>query len=100
MTDLFRETAFGQLVRLVSQGRLLRYPEELRGFEYKYPEASKPDISTESPLRTVSPSETDPEKAEIDTGTGGTTTPNGGTLNLKDTVTLVDWYGQGQQKPR
>jgi DHA1 family multidrug resistance protein-like MFS transporter len=33
MTDLLREAPLGQLIRFVSGNRLLRYPEELPGFE-------------------------------------------------------------------
>jgi hypothetical protein len=32
MSDLLRETAFGQFLRFVSRRRLLRYPEELSNF--------------------------------------------------------------------
>lgn len=97
MSDLLRETAFGQFIRLVSQSRLLQYPEELPGFEYKYPAAKNVDNSEGVLLRTASNPTNDLEKAEIDAAAGGSITPNSDDLDLKDTFTLVDWYSPGWQ---
>lgn len=37
MSDLFRETAAGRIIRFISRGKLLPYPEELPGFQFQYP---------------------------------------------------------------
>jgi DHA1 family multidrug resistance protein-like MFS transporter len=36
MSELIRESALGQLIRLASGGRLFRYPEEIEGFQIPY----------------------------------------------------------------
>ncbi|OBT56880.1 hypothetical protein VE04_01986 [Pseudogymnoascus sp. 24MN13] len=37
MSDLFRETAAGRIIRFISRRKLLQYPEELPGFQFQYP---------------------------------------------------------------
>jgi DHA1 family multidrug resistance protein-like MFS transporter len=56
MTDLFRESPVGQIVRVITKGRFLKYSEEKDGF-------SCPDSFTQHPSTTSHSSET-PDVAE------------------------------------
>ena len=98
MSDLFRETAFGQIIRFLSGNRLLPYPEELPGFEFKYPATQDPEIKVEEHLRaSLNAGETyDPEKAQLPSNRRGSSTPNSESLTPKDALILVDWYSAGQ----
>lgn len=98
MSDLFRETAFGQIIRFLSGRRLLRYPEELPGFEFTYPESRSPDKSVELNLRASLELTSDPDPEKADSNGGGSSTPNSETLASKDAFILVDWYNSGQSE--
>ena len=62
MSDLFRDTAAGNLIRLVTGNKFLQYPEEVAGFIFPYPapdDASsgctdKPTSKAEPPLMLTS----------------------------------------------
>ena len=51
MKDLFRETVFGSLVRLVSGGKLLSYEDEVDQYTLQQPSPSEPDSKSPSPER-------------------------------------------------
>lgn len=56
MSDLFRDTAAGNLIRLFSKNKFLRYPEEVPGFAF--PKPAPDDTSserTDKPTSTAEP---------------------------------------------
>lgn len=91
MASSFRTTAFGQLVRLVSRGRLFRYPDEVDPSLWK--KAIEQDIVSHS----TSPGElSGPEKniASQDVVLQG----ESGMQN--QSVLLVGWYGDDDPEVR
>lgn len=42
MSDLFRETSAGRIIRFISRRKLLLCPEELAGFQFQYPAVQSP----------------------------------------------------------
>lgn len=49
MVDLIREAPFGQLLRLISGNRVMRYPEEVKGFELPTQYTMSADPADETP---------------------------------------------------
>lgn len=93
MRDLFRETAAGQIIRFISQRKLLRYPEELPGFQFQYPTAQNLEkVALETEKGSLDAADiSDPEKATPKSDASSATTP----ATPKDEFILVDWYSAG-----
>jgi MFS transporter, DHA1 family, multidrug resistance protein len=105
MLDLFRDTIFGQLVRLASGGRLLRYEEEID------PSIWKKYLNEEKSRNMAIHGSTEPPKAtddpEKDAEQAAETSPASSTSVLATNeirgkivdsekgrdVHIVDWYG-------
>jgi hypothetical protein len=95
VNDLLRETVAGQIIRFISQRKLLRYPEELSGFSFPYPSTQILDKGSdaETSRSSLDPIATpDPEKAEnlVPDSTSPDQNPN-----PKDGIILVDWHTPG-----
>ena len=88
MGDLFRETAAGQIIRFLSSGKLLQYPEELPGFLYQYPtnQGLEKKLPESEQASTDAQDTPEVEKAG-ETGDDDATTKHG--------FTIVDWYSKG-----
>ncbi|PVH72739.1 MFS general substrate transporter [Cadophora sp. DSE1049] len=72
MSSIFRDTAFGSFIRLITKNKFLKYPEELPGFSFPY------KLDTESTTDTrndIDKKEEAVEKVEVEEGVG-----------------LVEWY--------
>src|SRR5271155_613571 len=105
MSDLFRDTIFGQLVRLASGGRLLRYEEEID------PSIWKKYLNEEKSRNMAIHGSPEPPKvaedAEKDAEQAAETSPASSTSMLATNkisgkiadlekgrdVQIVDWYG-------
>ena len=117
MGDLFRDTAAGNLIRLVTRNRLLQYPEEIPGFEFPYPIDDSSSDSMEKPVdlpkvpATISQNYDETEANTTSKGTachedieqGHNITPPQPTasqvihpVKTKDAIILVDWYSTGR----
>ncbi|KAL2829524.1 major facilitator superfamily domain-containing protein [Aspergillus cavernicola] len=89
MIDIFRETAAGQIVRFLSQGKFLQYPEELPGFRFQYPELNRSPLGSEN--STLGPSHaSDPERAQTKIDVSQLAIDSMTTGDNK--FVLVDWY--------
>lgn len=93
MSDLFRETAAGQIIRFISRRKLLQYPEELPGFQFQYPTVqSLEKVALETEKGSLDAADiSDPEKATPKSDTSSATNP----ATPKDEFVLVDWYSAG-----
>ena len=122
MTDLLRETAAGYFIRLLSGKKLLRFPEEIQGFEPPTSRSILSESTAETPINFSDSSATpadygeikqDPEMAQ---GSGVQSRSVGGDeiesadldmalhlaqskiihpVQTKDGIILVDWYSLG-----
>ncbi|KZF19195.1 benomyl/methotrexate resistance protein [Xylona heveae TC161] len=108
MTDLFRDTALGQLIRWVSGKKVLLYPEEKPDFQC--PNCySHPDTSTDAPASRVSSHASRPRTPasahardeplpDIETALEGRT-PSEDELTLEKTHTdMIEHVGSGQSE--
>lgn len=93
MSDLFRETAAGQIIRFISRRKLLRYPEEFPGFQFQYPTVqSLEKIALETEKGSLDAADiSDPENVTPKSDTSSPTNP----ATPKDEFVLVDWYSAG-----
>ena len=92
MKDLFRETAFGRLVRLISRGKLFAYEEELNPLflkKYQPNESGKSSTSTSLPV--------DDKRPQPDEGQE---TPVPLDQEKGPDHLLVDWTLDDPQNPR
>jgi MFS transporter, DHA1 family, multidrug resistance protein len=71
MADIFREAAFGQLVRLATRNRFFRYPEEQDGFNC--PSCYKGDVTSHGD---------ETQTKEIDATTAGSTNESNPAVEL------------------
>lgn len=118
MDSLFRDTAAGFFIRFVSRNRLLKYPEELPGFEVPYaveeettssaeklsspsPVAASPEDKLEGDFSGTPSASLVPSNSE-DVESGGQDTELQSTLSrvihpvvTKDGIILVNWYSEG-----
>lgn len=93
MSDLFRETAAGQIIRFLSGRRFLQYPEELPDFRFPYPSHQGPEKGApDAPQASLGPPDTDPEKAQTE---GEVSSSASDIETTKDEIILVDWYTKG-----
>ncbi|KFY86043.1 hypothetical protein V498_07613, partial [Pseudogymnoascus sp. VKM F-4517 (FW-2822)] len=95
MSDLFRETAAGRIIRFISRRKLLQHPEERPGFQFQYP-------TTQSLEKVTSKIEKgsldaaaipDLEKSEPKSDSSSATDP----ATPKNEFILVDWYSADDQ---
>ncbi|KFY42560.1 hypothetical protein V494_02360 [Pseudogymnoascus sp. VKM F-4513 (FW-928)] len=91
MSDLFRETAAGQIIRFISRRKLLPYPEELPGFQFQYPapqSLEKAVLETEKVSIDAANIPDDLEKAKLESDSSSASDPP----TPKNEFILVDWY--------
>lgn len=93
MSDLFRETAAGRIIRFVSRRKLLQYPEELPGFQFQYPTPQFLEkVVLEKEKKSIDAADIpDLEKSEPKSDSSSATDP----ATPKDEFVLVDWYSEG-----
>ncbi|KAL5349954.1 hypothetical protein ACLOAV_004989 [Pseudogymnoascus australis] len=95
MSDLFRETAAGRIIRFISRRKLLQHPEERPGFQFQYPttqglEKVTSKIEKGSLDAAAIP---DLEKSEPNSDSSSATDP----ATPKNEFILVDWYSADDQ---
>ena len=93
MSDLFRETAAGQILRFITNRRVLRYPEELPGFTFPF---SLQQGLDEKVAELVSPSSDSTEASDPEKGRSDGEDASSANKELKDGIILVGWYSAGQ----
>jgi hypothetical protein len=100
MSNLLRESFLGQSIRFLSRGKVLRYPEELPGFDYLSPVVQSPESDTTniSSASSTHASLADPEKTGA--APSGNETPDSKASNVGEKVAIVGWYGTGTQNTR
>ncbi|KAL2075842.1 hypothetical protein VTL71DRAFT_785 [Oculimacula yallundae] len=86
MASLFRDTAFGYFVRLATNNKLLKYPEELPGFVFPYKQ--KVDESTTSTRNSLE--KKDEAEKESSSGEGSLSLSSLVDGDLEEAVTDVD----------
>jgi DHA1 family multidrug resistance protein-like MFS transporter len=100
MADLFREAAFGQLVRLVTGNRFFKYPEEKDDFTCpsSYQDKARSDAEKDIAEKEIGPADAQDEvtdltkietqQEEVDLEKAETSSSSGGSTNINRTATL------------
>ena len=111
MSSLFRDTAFGFFVRLVTKNKFLKYPEELPGFSFPYKvdieattdirnsiEKKEEDATADSESSSRASANVDVERAvtDVDLALQAVGSRAVEPVEVEKGVILVEWYGAGE----
>lgn len=111
MSSLFRDTAFGFFIRLITKNKFLKYPEELPGFSFPYKidtestadtrnsiEKKEEDVLGDSEGSSRSLVNADEERAvtDVDLALQAVGSRAVEPVKVGKGVILVEWYGAGQ----
>lgn len=112
MSSLFRDTAFGFFIRLITSNKFLKYPEELPGFVFPYKLDNDSTSSTQTRKSTEKKDEAGPPIGEgslrslvtgdeenvmtdVDLALQAVGSRAVEKVVLDEGVILVEWYGDG-----
>lgn len=103
MSELFRDTVAGFILRTVTAKKFLRYPEEIPGFKIPTPVVEdlvdnkvEKSIDENDAVHKPSQSSTDDEDVERGSSLQQTASHTLRPVETKDGIILVDWYSEGQ----